>query len=304
MPTLAKPWSKYSISHHSTQTFTELFHVTHLDIGYRILDECIIRPALIGDESKLNTERILVNWLSPNEWFPGYRYGNIRFRYDFQQLMEGKKMYWVEAMTSYNPTALRLLLSKKDYTDYELIEYRPRIDDGPLRYKNKEWLMDSRFTYEIMVDEPLYISECKSIDFVKHHEHMCCIGSACPDSHPSQKRAAIRFLGLLISRSKTLYTRYFLKTSNGKKNTGEFTEAIQTILNWTDKLQFRRTFRSLSHEQKLTVLEPFFTYIGDGQLQKFKDCITLLNSKEEFQELFFQLLQQKLGIKDFTALEY
>ena len=47
-------------------------------------------------ESRLNTERILVTWLSPNDWTNagGFRYGNIAFELDWPDLVDGMRFYW------------------------------------------------------------------------------------------------------------------------------------------------------------------------------------------------------------------
>ena len=88
-------WSKYAIDQTNSTPFTKVHHVTHVDTGLKILKDQLIRPALISDKSVLNTERILVNWLSPNHWNDGYLYGNVRFAFDMETLMKDKRVYWV-----------------------------------------------------------------------------------------------------------------------------------------------------------------------------------------------------------------
>lgn len=113
MATTNKPWSKYKVGRPSTtKSWTdscrpckEVSHVSHVEAALKIVGEKKIRQGLVFDESMLNTERILVTWVSPNSWVNGFRYGNVRFTYDFVDLIKGKKFYWVEAMTAYSPTA-------------------------------------------------------------------------------------------------------------------------------------------------------------------------------------------------------
>src|SRR3990172_1907525 len=77
---------------------TTISHVTHVEMALRVLKDGVIRSGLVFDESKLNRERILVTWLSPNYWAPGFRYGNVRLSFDWQSIVAGKRYYWVESM--------------------------------------------------------------------------------------------------------------------------------------------------------------------------------------------------------------
>jgi len=54
----------------------------------------------------------------------------MRFTYDFADLIEGKNFYWVEAMTGYNPTACRILITSEDRSA-SLPTYDPNRGDGP-----------------------------------------------------------------------------------------------------------------------------------------------------------------------------
>ena len=92
--------------------FSWVGHASHAHTAVDILKAGEIKPSLVFDESKLNTERILVTWLSPNDWWHGYRYGTTKFSFDFQKLVEGKKYYWVEAI-AYNTAACRILITDK-----------------------------------------------------------------------------------------------------------------------------------------------------------------------------------------------
>src|SRR5688572_6170364 len=67
-----------------------VWHVTHVQTGIEIVRGGQLTPQLIYDESRLNTERILVVWLSPNDWTNagGFRYGNVAFQLDWPALIE------------------------------------------------------------------------------------------------------------------------------------------------------------------------------------------------------------------------
>ena len=75
-----------------------IYHVAHVSDAFRIFQDRRIRSTLVGDESKLKKTRSGVTWLSPNTWVNGSFYGNVRFDFDWKELVEGKRFYWVEAM--------------------------------------------------------------------------------------------------------------------------------------------------------------------------------------------------------------
>ena len=137
-------WSEFSVGSPSTasnwtnpdcQPLTHIYHVTHLAAAHEVFAKGRLRAGLVFDKSKLNTHRILVNWLSPNSWAYGYRYGNVRFVFSWPDLIEGLRFYWVEAM-SYGIKAPRILATANNY-DGLLQPYDPTSGDGPWWYDQK-----------------------------------------------------------------------------------------------------------------------------------------------------------------------
>ena len=95
------PWSAYAVraagaSRFGRRSLRSISHVTHLDPAWRIFQAKELTAGLVFDESILRKKRILVTWLSPNDWADGYRYGNVRFTFDFRALVESLRCYWVE----------------------------------------------------------------------------------------------------------------------------------------------------------------------------------------------------------------
>jgi hypothetical protein len=139
---MTKDWSKFSVgspskrqnwTNQSCVPFDSVFHVTHIKNSLTILHDRKIKAGLIFDKSILNLERILVSWLSPNVWGDGYRYGNIRIKFDFNKIIEDKKFYWVESI-AYGVPACRILLTDQEHNN--LSPYDPSFNDGP-------WWFDS-----------------------------------------------------------------------------------------------------------------------------------------------------------------
>jgi hypothetical protein len=113
--------------------FSTMSQVTHRETALTIMREGVLRAGLVSDESRLNTSRIRVTWLSPNYWTPGFRYGNVRFVYDWPTLWAGMPAYWVEVM-AYGVHACRILLTDRPVDDpvlAGLVPYDSTRGDGP-----------------------------------------------------------------------------------------------------------------------------------------------------------------------------
>ncbi len=205
-----RPWQRYSVGAPSTkpnwtepdcQSFEHVWHVTHISNALAIIPKGTIRPQLVYDESKLNTRRILVNWVSPNHWTPGYRYGNVSFDWEWDQIIQGKRFYWVEVM-DYSPKACRILITDIDYdSDPALTPYDPAAGDGPWWREGPDGIhyRNGNICLEFMLEFELSVSACKSINCVKHHNQYCCIdASSCTDLGLGHQEAAARFLAGLI----------------------------------------------------------------------------------------------------------
>ncbi len=55
-------------------------HVTHIQAAINIIRDGQIDARLVFDESRFNSSRTLVVWVSPNEWGDkGFFYGHVRF---------------------------------------------------------------------------------------------------------------------------------------------------------------------------------------------------------------------------------
>jgi len=213
--TKRREWTAYSVGEPSTtrkwtnsdcQPFDTVYHITHVKDAFRYLEDGTAKSSLVWDESRLKDTRACVSWLSSNLWASGSLYGNIRFDFDWTQLVEGRKFYWVEAMKSYSPTAYRILIAKKE-PSIELEEYPVEKGDGPLWYDktNDVWYRNGRLTGEFMVDSDLSLLDCKAVGFEHHHKVLCRKdGSRCVDLGEQGPLAGANLLARLIAQ-KTLY---------------------------------------------------------------------------------------------------
>lgn len=186
----------------SCQSLTKVSHVSHIHSALSIISEGKLKSGLIFDESKLNEERILVNWVSPNDWdgAGGFRYGHIRFTFDWQKLIAGMNYYWVESI-AYGIEACRILITDKDYSD-ALHLYDPTLRDGPWWYdeSNDKHYWNGNYCLEIMVERDLNLSEVVKLDFVRHHPDFCCLPYSCGEQKFRRPKAVSIFIAGIVHR--------------------------------------------------------------------------------------------------------
>ena len=96
-------------------------HVVHVPEARRILEDRYLRAGLVCDDSRVNRSRMCVTWLSANTWALGSIYGTVQFTFRWQDIVENRDIYWVEAMTEYHPTAYRFLITDRDLSASSLV---------------------------------------------------------------------------------------------------------------------------------------------------------------------------------------
>lgn len=175
-------WSSFRVGEPSTKrnwtnadcvAFASVGHVAHLDVAFNIIQEHRLKPGLVFGDSRLNTSRTLVAWLSPNYWSHGFRYGSVKFDFAFRDLVKDKRTYWVEVI-EYEVTACRILITDQDY-DGKLTPYNPEEDDGPWRFdreKNKDFY-NSTICLEFMFENEILLDSLSDLSFVDHHDKWC-----------------------------------------------------------------------------------------------------------------------------------
>jgi hypothetical protein len=212
-----KEWERYAVPnyqknewHNECRPLLSVYHVAHVETAIRILKDGHCKAGLVFDKSKLNTERILVNWLSPNEWSNGSRYGNIGFEMQFSNLIKNKKYYWVETMTAYNPTAIRILITDKEYVN--LTPYDPIGDDGPWKYDEIEEIhyWNAKYCLEFMFEGDIWLNEFAGLKTFTHHDNFCCIDhQTCTDKGLVSYRAGARLIAGIIANNVKVHLPHF-----------------------------------------------------------------------------------------------
>ena len=205
-------WSAYSCKIPKTATdssvgscrvLSKVHHVAHVSEARRILEDGRIRAGLVHDESRLNRARLCVAWLSANTWGNGSIYGSVQFTFDWHKIIEGRKVYWVEAMTEYNPSAYRLLLTERRLSDSNLVQaYDPGNDGGPLKCKDGVWYWNGEYTSEFMVEADLSLDWCREVEFIQHHRNVCRHSSgSCPERRATSREISCRMLAFILGHA-------------------------------------------------------------------------------------------------------
>lgn len=181
-------------------------HVSHIHSSLEILRDRHLRPRLVADKSKLNSTRILVNWVSPFPWATGYRYGHICFRFKWTTLVAGMDSYWVEKI-SYAYPAPRILLTRKDHDDDPLVRrYDPESDNGPWRIdpQSGQHYWNPNCTLEFLVEEPITLFDLHRTLFVNHSDKYCALHKShphsCPDFQLPSDQAGAYFIASVVAR--------------------------------------------------------------------------------------------------------
>jgi len=295
MPKLRPRWEKYKITGDNQTDLNTLQHVAHIRTAFRIFEDKRIKAGLINDESKLNKSRILVTWLSPNTWYRGYRYGNVSFEVDFKKIIKRQKLYWVETIP-YQTPACRILVTTKEHPD--LPPYDPRSDDGPLRYKGKEYARNGNICLEFMLENDMELDAINRISFVKHHPESCCIDAgACMDKNRPTGEVSAVVLAHMLSNAPDIDTSLFtLKTETGKIKAEAFDEGIDFILLKAARAKTFLGAKTLKSENKMAIIKASMAFIVNHDIPSFLNTIAVLESYEEFEALFLN------WVKDFLSL--
>jgi hypothetical protein len=311
----SKPWKKFSVGRLrrpdrdelDCQRLHSVAHVTHVPTALRIVDDAKLRADLVFDKSRLNTERIRVVWLSPNDWSGagGFRYGNIRFSFDWATLVDQKQYYWVESI-AYGIEACRILITDVDYSS-SLDTYDPTTGDGPWWLApSGEHYWNGNYCLEIMFEGDLELSLATNVDFVKHHSNQCNINHrTCRSRDFSADKAGAEFVAALVSRKPSIALPGLLaKNSKGTTPSWALQGAADTL--------FRRCRKSsVTSWGSLASTDPGASALARAALgalghtdigADFHSLAAHFKNSGEFEEAVANTLAQAFGLPNASAL--
>jgi hypothetical protein len=257
---------------------TTVRHVAHVPAARRIVEDGKIKAGLVYDESRLNTSRISVSWVSANTWVYGSIYGTVEFQFGWADLVAGQNIYWVEAMTNYRPHAYRLLLSKRDIRPGLIMPYDPTKDEGPLRLKGGKYYWNHEYTSEFMIEDDLSLDRCTGLKFVEHHREYCGpFRNECEDrkNQPTVFRTGSRVLSFALGNGLHVLDKHL-------KPPGTGLEIAYSGL--TDFLPARVKFAGAvsTDSQCQDVVRGSLALYGMDQADQARKLLALISSEDNF----------------------
>jgi hypothetical protein len=309
-------WAAYAVGVPSTRPdwsnldcapFDTVFHICHVAEAFRVFEDARIRSSLVWDESRLRNTRTCVSWVSPNHWFSGSIYGNIRFDFDWKEVVQGKSLFWVEAISRYSPPAYRILVSDTDHVEAGLKRYDPKRRDGPLFYDRAgdTWYRNGHFTGEILIDADLWLSECKRAGFVDHHPRNCRrMGSQCPDLGKKASRAGAELIARLVGHSILEPQEVFLDASAKRRRLHR--EAAESWAHLAESLKVTKgSSGTVSHRHPAAqfLAASILDRIGLGRPKGTRKLCDLFSSTKELKLALTRRMVRALGLPSAEGLE-
>jgi hypothetical protein len=298
---MEKTWSDFPVSfppsrHGSNEcrAFSTVTHVAHVKDAVRVMEDGRIRSSLVYDESRLNTKRTHVSWVSPKDWAHGYIYGNIAFVFDWRELVAEKRIYWVEYHETQRQHICRFLISAEKFTDDKLERYDYEQSGGPLFYdaKGDTWYHNDTVTSEYMIFADLPLRKCKAIDFVPHHHAWCNRSRNCPDMDRSAMNAGAEFLGRLIGAGPTEYKKLFQSRENRDMVDDRLLAAINSMYRRTVG-KFKTDLASeLPKSAYIPVMEGAIAAMACGQTDRAETLINLFPTQKVAGKTFDRCIEK------------
>lgn len=197
-----KEWERLSCENGLRgERFTDVSHTSHINTSLEILATGEVLASLVCDESILRGRDVWVSWFSPNVWYVGYRYGTVRFSFNFTEMVANKSAYWVE-IAQYEIKAPRILIGTDGGLGLELFD--PTLGNGPWGVKNGEHTYRTDACLEILMNEAVSLDLLTKIDFVDHHPDYCAANrinpTVCPELGMTGLVGSGKFLAGVLAR--------------------------------------------------------------------------------------------------------
>ncbi len=282
---------------------TCVYHTAHIADSFRIVEDGYIRSSLVWDESKLRNTRTCVAWVSPNSWQRSL-YGNVRFSFDWGRLVRGKRLYWVEAMVQYQPTAYRILVTSSRHSGDGLQEYDHTSNNGPLYFDGLDqiWYCNGELNGELMIELDLPLDDCIKIDFVAHHASICNKFSPkknrgrCPDLDLSRDRATSCFLSTLLGRGLTRVNQLLMDPSKPNDFSFETWNGLLDLFNRLTR-KMGTTDETIPKSKYLLLLRAALHCFSIGNVEECTKILELFGSPKCVLKAAETLIEEHFGVQ-------
>jgi len=282
----------------------EVYHVAHVPVACRILEDGMSRAGLIGDESRLRRTRTSVTWVSANYWQPGSIYGTVEFTFPWRDLIKGRRVYWVEVM-KYRPRAFRFLLTRRDLSGSKHVTfYDPRRDDGPLRRKGNSWYWNDQYTSEFMLDRDIDLDECTKLSFITHREDLCRQrAGSCAEARRGPAWAAGRVMAHILGKGLNA-ADHALLYEGPKPTANRLNPGAESGLNaiWRALAPKRNAAAGpiKMQESSTAVLRGALLLYGSGRVSEAKRLAALCHSETVFEKALTEIVRKHFGFRKYT----
>lgn len=281
--------------------FDYVSHTSHVSSAINIIEAGEVRPSLVFDESKLNDQRILVTWLSPNHWTTGFRYGNIRFDFPFDKLIQGKRCYWVESI-AYKVKACRILITDINH-DSQLEPYDPTSKTGPwwFDHSNDQHYFNSKHCLEFMIEAPVRLRLLKKLDFVHHHQDYCSVHrndpAKCSELGFNSSLGGAVFLtrAAVMGVGLGQFSKHFVK-ENGDPTKELYSTLSEYYRSVSCKVDFSGSLTDES-ESSIAAMRAIMSAFTFGPIADAKLLCAMFQSKHVFINVAARVLAETVGLK-------
>jgi hypothetical protein len=295
---VALKWRRYGIEAADIEggnaiSMDSLHHVAHVDDAADIAADRIMRVNLVRDESRLNRTRICVAWTSPNTWYHGSIYGNVRFTMPVNSLLVGRNFYKVEVMRSYSPPAVRVLVSESDWDDHPLLDpFDPADIGNPLHVDEAGvwWRLDE-YNYEIMFDRDISLDACTTIGFVDHHARVCSARRGCRDKGVEKKHAAGHFIAMLLASEDETACDLLIEPELGTLDMYAGW-GLRDLRRWIARPQKKPRAKE---KYVAGLLRAGLRAYGEGDAATARACFSSIGSRKAALRAFDNLVEELLG---------
>lgn len=284
-----------------------VYHITHIDRAINILKEGALKAQRIGDQGIFEGENKLANWLSPNHWIKGSRYGTIRFTFMMETMLDAMNIYWVGTVDHYTLPACRFLISPFDYKD-RLEPYDPYTDKGPWQIHQEIdlFIWNNRCCLEFMIEQDISLDTCQSLDYVDHHSMYCSVGvDKCPELGFTWKDSSAQFIASLLTEDAIIPIQIFTDDKYNFRKKQTYTIGRPALSNGLRAIFIKAKDHAACHGQLIgtALLAPVkireaLQFIARREQDHFLSIANEFISLSDFRQALYLFAAQKFGIED------
>jgi hypothetical protein len=237
-----------------------------------------------------------VVWLSPNQWYWGSRYGSIQFTYSFEDLIKGRKIYWVEVQKGYNPHACRFLITDKDVKHLPVQVYDAAGEEGPLRYADGLWYWNYTYTGEFLLETSLLLHDCRKVDFIKHHAQLCALGG-CYEQGKEGDGAGGRVIAYLLSRKTDVIDKPLVENDPKKARSSAVERGLSHMCMALGAISGKLSGPLNSNASVDSILRAALLQYAEGERKSAIETVKLIGSDELFRRRLGSMVEGHFGLK-------